>query len=64
MKLAYRKSWAGNLLKWSDLTLGLSLKVKRGYASLKVPITHLLLIVEVCSVKPTYRKSWAGNLLM
>ena len=25
----YRKSWAGNLL-WSDLTLGLSLKVKQG----------------------------------
>ena len=26
----YRKSWAGNLLVWSDLTLGLSFKVKRG----------------------------------
>ena len=25
----YRKSWAGNLLVWSDLTLGLSFKVKR-----------------------------------
>ena len=24
----YRKSWAGNLLMWSDLTLGLSFKVK------------------------------------
>ena len=24
----YRKSWAGNLLVWSDLTLGLSFKVK------------------------------------
>ena len=24
-----RKSWAGNLLVWSDLTLGLSFKVKR-----------------------------------
>ena len=30
----------------------------------KVPISHLLLVLEVCSVKPTYRKSWAGNLLM
>ena len=26
----YTKSWAGNLLVWLDLTLGLSLKVKRG----------------------------------
>ena len=25
---AYRKSWAGNLLMWSDLTLGSSFKVK------------------------------------
>ena len=29
-KPTYRKSWAGNLLVWSDLTLGPSLKVKRG----------------------------------
>ena len=29
-KPAYRKSWAGNLLVWSDLTLGPSLKVKCG----------------------------------
>ena len=28
-KPTYRKSWAGNLLVWSDLTLGLSFKVKR-----------------------------------
>ena len=26
----YRKSWAGNLLMWSDMTLGPSFKVKRG----------------------------------
>ena len=32
--------------------------------NLKVLITPLLLVLEVCSVKPTYRKSWAGNLLM
>ena len=31
---------------------------------LKVLITWLLLVIEVCNVKPTYRKSWAGNLLM
>ena len=27
--------------------------------SLKVLITRLLLILEVCNVKPTYWKSWA-----
>ena len=27
-------------------------------------ITCLLLVLEVCNVKPTYRKSWAGNLFM
>ena len=30
VKPAYRKSWAGNLLMWSDLTLDPSFKVKRG----------------------------------
>ena len=29
-KPTYRKSWAGNLLVWTDLTLGPSFKVKRG----------------------------------
>ena len=29
-KPTYRKSWAGNLVVWSDLTLGPSFKVKRG----------------------------------
>ena len=29
-KPIYRKSWAGNLLVWSDLTLEPSFKVKRG----------------------------------
>ena len=41
-KPTYRKSWAGNLLVWSDLTLGPSFKVKRGQPNLKVLITHLL----------------------
>ena len=63
-KPTYRKSWAGNLLMWSDLTLGPSFKVKRGYPNLKVPITRLLLVVRVWDGKPTYRKSWAGNLLV
>ena len=31
---------------------------------MKVLVTPLLLVLEVCNVKPTYRKSWAGNLLM
>ena len=29
-KPTYRKSWAGNLLMWSDLTLDPSFKVERG----------------------------------
>ena len=29
-KPTYRKSWAGNLLMWSDLTLDPCFKVKRG----------------------------------
>ena len=46
-KPTYRKSWAGNLLVWSDLTLGPSLKVKSGQPNLKVLITCLLLVLEV-----------------
>ena len=34
------------------------------HKSVKVVITHLLLVLEVCNVKPTYRKSCAANLLM
>ena len=64
MKPTYRKLWAGNLLMWSDLTLDPSFKVKGREPNLKLHITHLLLVIEVCNVKPTYRKSWAGNLAM
>ena len=46
-KPTYRKSWAGNLLVWSDLTLDPSFKVKQGYPNLKVLITRLLLVLEV-----------------
>ena len=63
MKSTHRKSWAGNLLMWSDLTLSSSFYIKRGRPNLKV-LTRLLLVLEVCNVKPTHRKSWAGNLLM
>ena len=64
VKPTCRKSWAGNLLMCSDLTLGQSFKVKRLYQKLKVLITCLLLVLEACDVKPTYRKLWAGNILM
>ena len=62
-KPTYRKSCAGDILMWSDLTLDPSFKVKQGQPNLKMLITCLLLALEVCSLKPTYRKSWAGNLL-
>ena len=64
VKPTYRKSYAGNLLMWSDLILDPSFKVKRGYPNLKVLITHLLFVQEVCNVKPTSTKSWSGNRLM
>ena len=63
-KPTYRKSWAGNLLVRSDLTLDPSFKVKRGQPNLKVLITRLLLVLQVWDGKPAYRKSWAGNLLV
>ena len=63
-KPTYRKSWAGNLMVWSDLTLGPSFKVKRGQPKLKVLITRLLLVLDVWDGKPTYRKSSAGHLLV
>ena len=50
-KPTYRKSLAGNLLVWSDLTLDPSFKVKRKWPNLKVLITRLLLVPEV----------WDGN---
>ena len=31
MKPPYRKSWAGNLMMWSDLTFGPCFKVKRWF---------------------------------
>ena len=63
VKQTSRKSWAGNLLMCSDLTLDPFFKVKRGQPNIKVLITCLLMVLEVCNVKPTYRESWAGNLL-
>ena len=63
-KPTYEKSWAGNLLVWSDLTLGPSFKVKRGEPNLKVLITRFLLVLEVCYGEQTYGKSWTGNLVV
>ena len=63
-KPTYIKSWTGNLLVWSDLTLGPSFKVKRGQPNLKVLITRLLLVLDAWDGKPAYIKSWAGNLLV
>ena len=37
-----RKSLAGNLLVWTDLTLGPCFKVKRGEPKLNVLIAHLI----------------------
>ena len=50
-KPTYRKSLAGNLLVWSDLTLDPSFEVKRREPNLKLIITRLLLVLEV----------WDGN---
>ena len=44
--------------------LGLLLQGQTRIANLKVFISRLLLVLEVCNVKPTCRNSWAGNLLM
>ena len=44
--------------------LGPLLQGQTRIAKLKVLIIRLLLVLEVCNVKPTYRKSWARNLWM
>ena len=44
--------------------LGPLLQGQTRIPNLKVLKTCLLLVQEVCNVKPTCRKSWAGNLLM
>ena len=44
--------------------LGPLLQGQMGIVKLKVLRTCLLLILEVCNVKPMYRKSWARKLLL
>ena len=56
VKPSYRKSWAGNLLMWSDLTLSPSFKVKRGQKKLKS--TYNLLIIDPSGLK--YEKQLVG----
>ena len=46
------------------IDLGPFLQGQTMIPKLKVLVSHLLLVLEVCNVKPTYRISWAGNLLM
>ena len=58
------KSWAGNLLMCSHMTLDPSFKVKQRWPKLKVLITHLFVFLEVCNVIPSYWKSWSKNLLI
>ena len=52
-----RKSWAGNLLMWSDLTWGTSFRVKN-------KSVYNSRIIGPRGPKPTHKKTWAGNLLM
>ena len=54
MKPTYRMSWAGNLLMFSDLTLGLSFKVKRwftGFGELSFQW------IQICIGSPMCRSS-------
>ena len=44
--------------------LGPLVQGQKSIAKLKVLITRLLLVLEVCDGIPTYRKSCAGNLLV
>ena len=55
MKPPYRKSWAGNLLMWSDLTLSPPFKVKRwftGFGELSFQW------IQICIGSPTRRSSF------
>ena len=58
------KPYTGNLKKRSNLTSDPSLKVKLWSSVFKQPITLLILVLEVSSVKATYIKSCPVNLLM
>ena len=59
----FKELYAANPLVVSDLTLDHSFMVKLGWVRIKVLITLLLLVLEVCNVQSTFRKSYAVNLL-
>ena len=63
-KPTYRKSWAENLLVWSDLTFGPCLQGEMRIAKLKSVYNLLIMVLEVWNGKPTYRNSWAGNVFV
>ena len=55
MKPTYRKSWAGNLLMCTDLTIGPLHQGQQSVSKLKSAyIPRLLLLLEVGDVRPTY----------
>ena len=63
-KPTYRKSWAGNLVVWLDLTLGPLIQGQTRIAKLKSAYNLLIIGPTSWGGKPTYRKSWAGNLVV
>ena len=63
-KPLYRKSWAGNLLVWSDLTFGPLLQGQMRTVKLKNAYNVLIIGLTGLEWKPTYRKSWAGNVFV
>ena len=59
MKPTCRKSWAGNLLMWSDLTLSPSFKVKRWFTGFGELSFQWL---QICISSPMRRSSLNGTL--
>ena len=66
MKPTYGKSRVGNLLMWSDLTLGLSFQGQMRIAKFKSAYNSPIIGPTGCNVKPTCMKSCASarNLLI
>ena len=60
MKPTYRKSWAGNLLMFSDLTLGPSFKVKRWFTGFDELSFRW---IQICIGSPMCRSSFKRYLI-
>ena len=60
MKPTYRKSWAGNLLMFSDLTLGPSFKVKRWFTGFD---ELSFWWIQICNGSPMRRSSFTSLLV-